>query len=208
MSIPNTGNNETLYPDRGIRGMISDAAHRLLRLDASTHVISTIEYEHHEIHSGSSFFFEEGFQLNSSTREYLVETANSAKEPHMVINVSGSQDCRFEWIKNTDHTPGDEVEIQNRNERSSKTSETRIWRAPGGADGGQAKKRWSANYGVAAAGGGKGGSGGAAGGRHEEILARRSGQNTGKYVLRITALSQNDQNFTVSFDWYEHTPKY
>ena len=208
MPIPETGANRTANPDLGLWGIISSAAARLLRLDASTHVMETMEYEHHEIHSGSSFFFEEGFALNNASRNYLIETAKTDREPHMVITVLGAQDTYVELVKRTDHTPGGEaVIIQNRNERSTKRPETRIWRDPGGGDGGEAQKMWCARFGVPAVGGAKAASGGDSSTRHEIILAKRSGQNIGKYKLRVTALSQNDNNITVSFDWYEHEPR-
>ena len=207
MPVPNTGENRTNYPDNGLWGVISDTAARLLRLDHTTHALENIPIEHEMIHDGRGFLFEEGFQLNNATREYLIETADSDHEPHLVISVTGAQNTRVEFIKRTDHTPGDEVKCRNRNERRTNTAETRIWRDPGGADGAEAEKYWSSQFGIAAAANGKSSSGGAVTGRHEIVLARRSGNNIGKYLLRVTALGQNDNNITVSFDWYEALPK-
>ena len=38
-----------------MRGLISDAVSRILRVDASTNTLQTIDYVHHEIHGGGSY---------------------------------------------------------------------------------------------------------------------------------------------------------
>lgn len=210
MVIKNTGESQRSYPDPPglMRGLISDVAHRALRIDPSTHVQGAIEYEHFEIHEGRSFLFQEGFELNNASRTYLIEAADSNRECHMVITVMGSQDGSVEFVERTDHHGGDEVVIHNRNKRSSNTPETRVWRNPDGSDGGQSQRVWGAQFGVAAAGGGRGAAGGDTSSRHEIILARRATPgNIGKYSLRCTALSANAQNWTVSIDFYEHMPR-
>lgn len=207
MNAPNSGNNVQAYPGLGIWGLISSAAARILRIDPTTHAMRSIDTPHGEVHEAHSFFFQEGFILNNASRDYLIETADTDREPHLVITVIGAQDTYVEFVKRTDHTPGDEVIIQNRNERSVLRPETRIWRDPGGGDGGESQTMWSARFGVPAVGGAKAASGADTSTRQEIVLAKRSGQNIGKYKLRVTALSANDNNITVSFDWYEHTPR-
>lgn len=39
-----------------LKGLISSTVARPIRVDSSTHTMQTIEYEHHEIHSGSHYF--------------------------------------------------------------------------------------------------------------------------------------------------------
>ena len=62
-----------------------------LRMDASTHTIQTIEYEHHEIHSGSHYYIEGHATLASAAvlRVKLV-TPNSDKWAHFVWDIGSS----------------------------------------------------------------------------------------------------------------------
>ena len=41
---------------RTLWGYFSDTETAEVRIDASTHSLQTVEYEHHEIHSGSHYF--------------------------------------------------------------------------------------------------------------------------------------------------------
>ena len=49
------------YQEIIIHGLTGDATYKGIRIDATTHAIETIDYEHHEIHSGSHYFVK-GYQ--------------------------------------------------------------------------------------------------------------------------------------------------
>ena len=62
-----------------------------LRMDASTHSIQTIEYEHHEIHSGSHYYIEGHTTLaNTAVLRVKLVTPNSDKYSHFVWEIGSS----------------------------------------------------------------------------------------------------------------------
>lgn len=173
---------------------------RPLRLDSSTHSIQQLTYEHHEIHAGSLFTFQEGFQLNNASRTYLIRPPSGNLECHLVVTVAGSQDTSWSFVENSGYDPGSVCTAYNRNRRSSRTPQTQINIATGGI--GAPTTLASGQFGVATAAGGRGGAGGEATSRQEVIL-----QTGIKYAFTITALSANANNITASLDFYEHTPR-
>lgn len=170
-------------------------------IDGITYGIMTVDYPHHEIHSGDSYVIKEGIQLNNSSKEYLITTPNTTKWSHMVISVSGSQDTSKRLAEGTGKTGGTSMTAINRDRNSSNTAGIAIAHTPTGTEG-TVTVIETAQWGVAAAGGGRGAVAGESRGVTEYILK----QNT-KYSLTVTALSANVNNITVSFDWYEHTNK-
>jgi len=180
--------------------MISDAINRPARLDPSTHTIQTIDYAHHEIHGGSYFTFQEGFQLNNAARSYVIRPPKSGKECHMVITVSGSQDTSFAFYENSGYDPGNKCIAGDRNRITRNTAETEINIAAGGA--GAPTLLASGQFGIATAFGGLGAAGGDVSSREEFILG-----NEYKYAFTVTALSANVNNITVGFDFYDYTKR-
>ena len=66
-----------------------------LRIDASTHSIQTIEYEHHEVHSGSSYFTEGHTTLGDGDPDPVnfyasFQTPDNAKWGHFIWSVTSS----------------------------------------------------------------------------------------------------------------------
>ena len=169
--------------------------------DISSGVSEGIEFEHHEIHEGHGFTFQEGFALNDEPRYYLIQAADTKREPHIIITASGSQDTSVLFQEGSTLGGDTVLNVRNRNRRSNIPPQTRIWRGTTGVETGTLLNLFSAQWGIATASGGRGGAGGQAPGRHEFILARDT-----KYLLTITALSANVNNITVFLDWYEHLP--
>lgn len=61
-----------------LNGRISDSAVRAIEIDDSTHAISTIEYEHHEIHAGSHYFVGGYTTLDLGQKiDFCLQTENS-----------------------------------------------------------------------------------------------------------------------------------
>ena len=68
------------YTLQGKHGDVSDE----LRMDASTHTLQTIEYEHHEIHSGSHFFVHGYLDIAGANDvlDFTWQMPDSTKEIH------------------------------------------------------------------------------------------------------------------------------
>jgi len=67
-----------------MQGLINDTDLRTARLDASTHAFETIEYEHHEIHSGSFFVIKSVADLaNGTVVDIRITTPAGTKEAHL-----------------------------------------------------------------------------------------------------------------------------
>lgn len=50
------------------------------RLDKGTHSLMTVDYEHHEIHAGSHYFYSDSVELGSAaTQVYMFTTPNTTK---------------------------------------------------------------------------------------------------------------------------------
>jgi len=61
------------------------------RVDASTNAITTITYEHHEIHGGSHYYIDNSVTLNDTNTHYLkIVTPNNTKESHITWDISGN----------------------------------------------------------------------------------------------------------------------
>lgn len=167
-------------------------------VDHSTGARTTITYPHHEIHAGSAFVVSEANTLgDGNTREYLLETANTAKWPHLIITISGSLDTAFILYEDTTKTTGTAVTELNRDRNSIKTAGMVVTHTPAGA--GNGTPIYTERFGTDSGPAGKGGAGGGGRGIHEFILQ----QNT-KYLIIITSHSAAN-NVTTLFDWYEHT---
>lgn len=177
------------YTNRGITA----------KLDSATNSWQTIDYAHHEIHSGSGYF---------AIRSELVDTAgdvevrfatpNTTKWAHMTITVESSLAATVSlWAGTTKtHESGNAIVPLNRDFNSSNVSGLTICHTPGGSQAGTANL---IQYIGATATGGRVNEGGSSNSRHEFILA----QNTAYYIL---ATSRADSNaISIILDWYEHT---
>jgi len=67
-----------------MQGLIDDTTFRYPRIDASTNAFETIEYEHHEIHSGSFFVIKSVADLASGqVVDIRITTPAGTKEAHL-----------------------------------------------------------------------------------------------------------------------------
>lgn len=173
-------------------------------IDEKTHALKTIGYEHHEIHDGNHYLFQEGFVLNAATKTYLLTVPNSTKWPHVTFTVMGSQDTSATLIEGTTLSSTNAASIINRDRNTGTPVQAGmiISKNPSGVPVpvNDASIMFSTRFGIAANAGGRGGAGVDFSLRNELILR----QNT-KYLFHVTAASANENNITVSFDWYEHT---
>ena len=100
-----------------------------VRIDASTNSIQTIEYEHHEVHSGNSFtaHFDNSETLINERSAIGFTVPNDAKWIHLVVQAltTAPAEFRLEEAPTIDNGAGTEATIYNRN-RNSGTASTVI----------------------------------------------------------------------------------
>lgn len=190
-----------------------------LRADISTHTLQVIEYEHHEIHSGSSFHAEYSVTTANSDDDVtgiMFKTPNTTKWAHMVVTVTASDPA--EAIINeaptlADSGDGADLAVYNRDRNSTKTSTLKSmedtptvgsltsmneteWTAVGVSSGTEIEHIFLAG------GSGPQAVGGVSRGSQEWILK----QDT-IYVIYLQNTGANANSHTISLDWYEHSNK-
>lgn len=183
---------------KALAGLINDTTVRNIRVDSSTHTLQTIEYDHHEIHAGSSFFYTDSVELASAaTQDYLITTPNTTKWAHFIFSATGNAITQAQLYEGADRTGTTSQTIYNMNRNSATTATvtvhkgtsggttdgTLIWQLKSGSSSGASRTPMASE-------------------RQNELILK---QNT-KYILRIT--SGTNANLTnVRLQWYEHTEK-
>jgi len=175
--------------------IIRDTGGNPAEIDDTTHTLQNIEYEHHEIHSGSHYFicdYDSSIQV-SETIEFVITTSDTTKWAHMVLDFSSTLGVSLEVYEgSTDVVGGTSVTPINNNRNSTNTSSLTIVKDPTSITDGTriagflagANRQSGFNN------------------REREVILK---QNT-TYLFRFTSLANNN---AVSFcgEWYEHTNK-
>jgi hypothetical protein len=193
-----SGDALTNAPYGQMAGLVNDTDLRVPRIDLSTHALQIIDYEHHEIHSGSHFFYTDSVEIDSAgTQVYLITTPNTTKWTHMKLNITGSAITQADIYEGADRT-GTTLQTAFNNDRNSATTPTTtihkdvssgttdgtlIYRIKSGSSSAQSRSPLVAE-------------------RNSEIILK---QNT-KYLVRITS-GTNDNLTNLQLEWYEHTNK-
>lgn len=171
-----------------------------LRMDASTHSIQTLEYEHHEIHSGSSFVCVDLRNVDSTTFKWQVTTPAGTKYAHMVFDIDCTGEMTVLITEGSDRVDGTALVELNRNRVGTpNVAGTILTHTPtGGSTDGTVVL---VNHRSGATGqGSKTVSGGGLRGGNEFVLKPAT-----KYVISVTTYA--DVWVTLDLDWYEHTDK-
>jgi hypothetical protein len=176
----------TLFDEGGISASVDD----------STETLQTIEYEHHEIHSGSHFNYcdyQTGVALNG-TIEFVMTVPDTTEWPHLAFLVYSSTGALLELYEGTTGVSGGtSITPRNNNRNSSHASTVTLVKDPASitSDGTRAS-----GY-VAGAGRTAGFAE-----RNRELVLKR---NTA-YLVRITSTASSN---TISWcaEWYEHIDK-
>ena len=170
--------------------------------DAMTNAITTITYEHHELHAGSHFIFSIDSTVgDADTLGLLIVTPNTTKWAHMVFSVQGALDTRFEIFETNTATPGSTRPVYNNDRNSKKVNTTLIKNTAtvGGADG---TKIFQSHFGIDSGLGANKVTGGGQDHAGQEWILK---QNT-QYMIAI--ISATDANVvSLKLSWYEHTNK-
>ena len=188
------------------------------RLDASTHTLQFIDYEHHEIHSGSSFnvHYSNTTTNNDDHRTGIAFKTPATKEMHLVVTLSASSAAEVFLLEAPTigtAAAGTRKVAYNRNRNSTTTSLCRDEEAgniAGGVSTYTEAQLVTANvsagteleYAVLQAGGGPKPLGGTARGSQEWIL-----KSDTLYLIYIKNIGAAANAHNIALDWYEHTPK-
>ena len=180
-----------------IGGLGTGDTPRHLRLDTSTHTLQTIDYAHHEIHTGSHFMYTDSVELGAASQDYLITTPNTTKWAHMIFVMDGSAITQFRLYEGSDKVGTTDVAVGNNNRNSTTLPGVTIHK---GTSGGTTDGTLIHQY--------KGGSAtnqsrGESGSRNDEEIILK--QNT-KYILRVTAFAA-DTLTNIKLEWYEHTDR-
>jgi len=107
----------------------SDGEYAKLRADASTSTLQTIEYAHHEIHSGSTFRVQhndDAIPATGSTGELVIAffVPDQSKEPHMIWEFVHQGDMTMKVLEGVtfNASAGTDRAPKNSNRNSSRTS--------------------------------------------------------------------------------------
>ena len=170
-----------------------------VRMDASTNVLSTISYEHHEIHAGSHYVYRETHGVaKNQTLDHLIITPGNTRWAHMTIaieNITSSVTVSL-YEATTVSANGTLQNSKNRNRNVADNNTTLIYETPTVTGVGTLLATWTL-------GAGKGSSGGMARDNAEYVL--KQGTN---YLFRVVEPNIAATVINIAFDWYEHTDKH
>ena len=99
-----------------------------VRIDASTSSLQVIDYEHHEIHSGSTFEYSEALDRTvDHVYDIVLATPNTAEWSHLTFTVDVENETEV-WLYEDPNvvTPGTAVTELNANRNSAHTNTTAI----------------------------------------------------------------------------------
>ncbi len=193
-----------------LAGQIAD-----VRIDASTNSLIAIEYEHRQVHAGSSFkaHFSNTTANNNDHRSAIgFSVPNTTKWIHLIVEVSASHPAEvfIEEAPTIDNGAGTEQTIYNRN-RNNATTSTVVSLAGAPAAGSVTTfleaQIAGANFVagtilehlILAGGQGPKAVGGVSRGAQEWILDQGV-----KYLIRIQNIGANINTHHLHVDWYEN----
>jgi hypothetical protein len=164
------------------------------RVDAQTNTLQIIEYEHHEIHSGSSFTWSTTGDVNSSaTRAYLIITPNTAKHPHCIFTVVAESETLIYFNEKPNISlKGTAATIYNRNRTKTTDATASIYTGPSILSNGT--RLWTGQLGSGKT------AGGLDRGSSEWVLASNS-----TYAFKVVNNSSQAGWIKTEVDFYEHT---
>ena len=175
-----------------------------VRIDSSTNSLQTVDYEHHEIHSGSHYFVV-GYQdlANGNVLDFTWQMPDTTKYIHWTWKITTESETLYQVYENVIATnPLTAITPLNSNRNSGNTSDTTMkFDLHANLTAANADTDVSGGTLIASGISGAGKDAGAAARSHEIILDRNI-----LYCLRATASSAGYVNFEMQ--WYEHTDKH
>ena len=200
-SFPNTYLPRTDSPFRiKTSGVLANENDNPIGIDLVTRSLQTIDYAHHEIHSGSHYYYSSHHdQAKNTINNHLIITPNTTKWAHMIfaysstggqVNIELSEGATYSNIGAVDP-------VFNRDRNSLKANTTVVYENPVIASQGTVifSQKLGVNDKKISIGGDQRGS--------NEIILK---QNT-VYLFRATELNVDATVINIEFDWYEHENK-
>ena len=192
-----------------------------VRIDASTNTLQTIEYEHHEIHSGSSFtcFHQETAPTDTNDRTIITfKTPTSTKYLHITVAASATAVAVARIREGPSYTDnaGTTLAIYNRNRVGTPTGSTVLDTSQNPDTAGSATYYNHDDANLPSEDGTVLGEiplgsstsptksvGGLARAQQEWILKPAT-----VYSFEVKSLDASDNTHWLELDWYEHTDKH
>ena len=175
----------------------------IIGIDEATRVITTIEYEHHEIHSGNTFSEVETVELpNAAVRDIQITTSNTTEWAHFFFSFSTESEVEWYFYRGVNILATDSVVFPFNSDHNSLHPST-IGMGISDAAGVVAANAKTAVAASTEIYHGFIGAGKDAGGYdhgHEIILRQNEA-----YSIRFIAGAAGYVNYHI--DWYEHTNK-
>lgn len=189
-----------VYPKEPLKARISDTESVYIRADASTHSIQTVDYAHHEIHSGSHYFYASHHDVaKAGSIDHLIITPDTTKWAHMIIAVSSTAgQVHVELFEDATVSANGTLEpTMNRNRNVADNNTTEIYETPTVTTTGTVidSSSFGTNNKNTSVGGGERGN-------NEIVLKQNS-----IYLFRVTETNVAATTVNILFDWYEHTDK-
>lgn len=165
--------------------------------DKKTGCLPVMNYEHHKVHAGDNYFYQDTVTLGAAgVQDYMITTPDSAVLIHFLYKIQHLKDVLIQLFEASDKTGTTAQTLFNSNRNSANVATLSVKK---GTSGGTTDGTLLQPY-----------LGGAAAGANvvsgisdhaQELMLKR---NT-KYILRITSVSAGC-TCTAMMNWYEHTP--
>jgi hypothetical protein len=187
-----------------------------VRIDGSTNALETIEYEHHEIHSGSAFTCHYANDVTNIGEMTAIgfNTPNTTTWVHLTVEAETTGAAYVALYENTsiDVDEGTQLTIYNRNRNSATAATvTTIETVPvanlatsyNEAQAAGANITTTTELAINYLGAGERKSvGGASRGVQEWVLDQNQ-----QYCVLMYSLTNDDATHNITLDWYEHVDK-
>jgi len=184
---------------------ISDGE-RCVSLDRNTNALNIVNYEHHEIHGGSTYRAGARAEslANNSTLSLEFLTPSNGKQAHMVLTVSTENAADILFLEDVNVTSnGSAVTPRNANRNFGDGSSMQfMFKDSTVTTDANTITLGNRHIGAEGSGPSRPGSPGDQASRGEWVLK----ENTW-YQLEMTNVAGATQDIHMGLDWYEHTPK-
>lgn len=186
------------FLNKFIEGLTSDSTSQGMRLDASTHTLQTIDYAHHEIHSGDHFFC---YNYDSDVdtagpKYYRITTPNTTKWSHLIMSIYSEGSGTWQLFENpTVNGAGTALATPNSNRNSLNAATLVVAVDPTSTADGTEIKVWRTGSGTSAP------TRVGSENRDDSELILKQNED---YFLKFTP-DANDAKIKIELEWYEHT---
>lgn len=181
-------------------GKTGDTTFQVPRIDAYTHTLQVIDYEHHEVHAGSHFiYYDYDSDVDTaSPKYYRLTTPNTTKWIHIIFVLYSEGSGTWQLFENPTVNAAGTTATAVNNDRNSLTAATLViaYDPTSTADGTQIKV-WRTGSGTTAPS--------RAGSESRSSIELILKQNE-DYFLKFTP-DANNAKTKVEFLWYEHINK-